>query len=135
GIAEACVGLARESVGSRRHSHTGELLGAEPVVAHRLGQLWVRVQGAAGILENATAAADAGDPDALMGILASKVAAVDAAADTANEAMTLAGGRAYGANSKLARMLRDARAGHVMAPTTDMLLTWIGRAQLGLPLL
>ena len=135
GVAEASLELARQSVGSRRHSHTGELLGADPVVAHRLGELWVRVHGARGFLESASAAGDAGDSEALTSILGCKVAAVDAAVHTANEAMTLAGGRAYGANSKLARMLRDARAGHVMAPTTDILLTWIGRALLDLPLL
>jgi alkylation response protein AidB-like acyl-CoA dehydrogenase len=32
-------------------------------------------------------------------------------------------------------MLRDARAAHVMSPTTDLLKTWVGRALLGQPLL
>jgi alkylation response protein AidB-like acyl-CoA dehydrogenase len=52
-----------------------------------------------------------------------------------NEAMTLAGGIAYRENSRLARLLRDARASHVMSPTTDMLKTWTGRSLLGLPIL
>jgi isovaleryl-CoA dehydrogenase len=51
-----------------------------------------------------------------------------------NEAMTIGGGIAYRENSRLARLLRDARAGHVMAPTTDLLKTWLGRALLNLPL-
>ena len=33
------------------------------------------------------------------------------------------------------QVLRDARAGHVMSPTTTMLLGWIGRSVLGLPFL
>ena len=49
--------------------------------------------------------------------------------------MTIGGGRAYQENSKLARLLRDARASHVMAPTTPLLKQWIGRSLLGLPLL
>jgi alkylation response protein AidB-like acyl-CoA dehydrogenase len=52
----------------------------------------------------------------------------------ANEAMTLTGGMGYRENGKLARLLRDARASHVMAPTTDSLKTWVGRALLNLPL-
>ena len=42
---------------------------------------------------------------------------------------------AFRENSKAARMLRDARASHVMSPTTDILLAWVGRALLNLPLL
>jgi isovaleryl-CoA dehydrogenase len=48
--------------------------------------------------------------------------------------MTLCGGRGYTADGRRPRMLRDARASHVMAPTTDMLKSWLGRALLGLPL-
>jgi len=33
------------------------------------------------------------------------------------------------------RHLRDARASHVMSPTTDILRTWTGRALLDVPLL
>ena len=49
--------------------------------------------------------------------------------------LTICGGSAYRENSRVSQMLRDARAGHVMSPTTDMLKTWAGRALLGLPLL
>jgi alkylation response protein AidB-like acyl-CoA dehydrogenase len=35
----------------------------------------------------------------------------------------------------MAQMLRDARASHVMAPTTEVLKLWLGRALLGIPLL
>ncbi len=53
----------------------------------------------------------------------------------ANEAMTLVGGLGYRDRSPLERHLRDARAAHVMSPTTDILRTWTGRALLGVPLL
>lgn len=52
-----------------------------------------------------------------------------------NDAMTLVGGAGYRENGRLARMLRDARAAHVMAPTTDILRTWVGRQLLDEPLL
>jgi isovaleryl-CoA dehydrogenase len=135
GVAAACVDAARAHLGSRRHSHSGELLGSEPVLAHRLGELWLNLDAARQLVLSAARRGDAADADALLPVLACKVAASRAAVHTANEAMTLAGGMAYRENSKLARMLRDARASHVMAPTTDVLLTWIGRALLKLPLL
>jgi len=83
----------------------------------------------------AAAQGDTGAADALPAVLASKAAAGDTAVHLANEAMTLCGGAAYRDNSRLARILRDARAAHVMAPTTDMLKGWVGRALLNLPLL
>jgi isovaleryl-CoA dehydrogenase len=86
------------------------------------------------MVHSAAARADAGDPGALVAVLGCKAAAGDTAVGVANEAMTLCGGMAYRDNSRLARILRDARAAHVMAPTTDILKTWTGRALLNLPL-
>ena len=134
GVAQAAFDIARAHVGSRRFAHTGELLGAEPVVAHRLGGMWSELERTRHLIYSAAARGDAGDPDALVAILACKAAAGDASVSLTNEAMTLCGGSAYRENSKLARLLRDARASHVMAPTTDLLKTWVGRALVKLPL-
>jgi isovaleryl-CoA dehydrogenase len=134
GIAVEAVEIAREHVGSRRHSHSGELLGAEPIVSHRLGEMWVEMERTRQLIYASARRADAGEPDALAGVLACKAAAADSSVQLVNEAMTLAGGRGYAENGKLGRLLRDARASHVMAPTTDHLKGWIGRAMLNLPL-
>jgi isovaleryl-CoA dehydrogenase len=134
GVARAALDVAREHLGSRRHAHSGELLGAQPIPAHRLGDLWIDVEGTRQLISTAAARGDAADPDALPFIFACKAAAGDTAVRVTNEAMTLCGGIAYRSNSRLARLLRDARASHVMAPTTDMLKTWLGRSLLGLPL-
>src|SRR5690606_17830784 len=117
-----------------RFSHTGELLGADPVVAHRLGSMWSELERTRHLIYSAATKGDAGDPEALIPILACKAAAGDTSVGIANEAMTLCGGTAYRENSRLGRLLRDARASHVMAPTTDLLKTWVGRALVKLPL-
>jgi isovaleryl-CoA dehydrogenase len=135
GIAQAAFDITREHVGTRRFAHTGELLGAEPVVAHRLGSMWSELERTRHLIYSAASRGDTADPEALVPILACKAAAGDTSVWMTNEAMTLCGGAAYRANSKLARLLRDARASHVMAPTTDLLKTWVGRALVKLPLL
>ncbi|MDQ2667614.1 MAG: acyl-CoA/acyl-ACP dehydrogenase [Gemmatimonadota bacterium] len=135
GVAQAAFDEALAHVGTRRYAHSGELLGSSPVVAHRLGDLWTELESTRQLVYAAAAKGDAGANDALPAVLASKAAAGDTAVRLANEAMTLCGGSAYRDNSRLARILRDARASHVMAPTTDMLKGWIGRALLHLPLL
>ncbi|HEX2165897.1 MAG TPA: acyl-CoA dehydrogenase, partial [Longimicrobiales bacterium] len=134
GVAQAAFDIAREHAGSRRFAHTGELLGADPIVSHRLGAMWSELERTRHLIYSAATRGDAGDPEALLPILACKAAAGDTAVWIANEAMTLCGGTAYRENSRLGRLLRDARASHVMAPTTDLLKTWIGRALVKLPL-
>ena len=135
GIAAAAVDLAIADVQGRVHAHTGQTISAEPIVQHRLADLWLRLHQARELVHSAARLADAGEPAALPALLASKAAASTAAVDVVNDAMTLAGGRAYRDNGRFAQLLRDARAGHVMAPTTDMLKLWLGRALLGAPLL
>jgi isovaleryl-CoA dehydrogenase len=135
GIAEAAVDNAVEHLGGRRHSHTGELLGAHPTLSAELGSMWIDLESARQLVLSAARRADAHATDGLPGILACKAAATRAAVDLTNRAMTLVGGIGYRENSQLTRMLRDARAGHVMGPTTHMLETWLGRALLGMPLL
>jgi isovaleryl-CoA dehydrogenase len=134
GVAAAALDEARTHLGQRRHAHSGELLGANPILSHRLGDLFVTVEQTRRLVYSAARRSDAGEADALLGVLACKAAAGDASVRVANEAMTLCGGRGYTADGRLPRMLRDARASHVMAPTTDMLKSWLGRALLGLPL-
>ena len=135
GIAASALELAVADARSREHTHTGQTLAAEPVVQYRMADLWLRHQQARQLVYETARLADVGDPSTLPMLLASKTAAATAAVDIANGALDLGGGRAYRDNGRLAQALRDARAGHVMAPTTDLLKLWLGRAILDVPLL
>jgi isovaleryl-CoA dehydrogenase len=86
------------------------------------------------LVYNAARLGDLGHADASASIFAAKMAAGETAVMITNEAMTLAGGMAYRDNNRLARLLRDARAAHVMSPTTELLKQWLGRTLLDLPL-
>jgi isovaleryl-CoA dehydrogenase len=135
GIARAALEATVEHLRSRVHTHTGEQIGANDTVAHRLGELWSTVERTRQLLHHAARLGDAGDPAARRALFACKAEVAEAAVEVTNEAMTLTGGRGYASNGVLARALRDARAAHVMAPSTDLLKTWLGRSLLDLPLL
>lgn len=135
GIAAEALDRTIEDVRLRSYAHSGTGLASEPVVQHRVAELWLRVRQARDLVHAAARAADLGEAGALPALLASKIAASTAAVDVTNEAMTLSGGRAYRENGQMGQMLRDARAGHVMAPATDILKLWLGRSLLGEPLL
>lgn len=135
GIAEAALQEAVDHLRQRRHAHSGRALASEPVLQHRLGTLWAQVERTRRLVYWAGDEADAGGPQALTALASAKAEVADACVTVANEAMTLVGGIGYRDRSPLERHLRDARAAHVMSPTTDILRQWAGRAQLGLPLL
>lgn len=135
GIASAALEMAVNDVKERSYAHTGQSLSAESAVQHNIAELWLQVRQACEMVRHAASLADVGDPGALPALLGSKIAATTAAIEVANRAMGLGGGRAYRENGRLGRLLRDARAGDVMAPTTDMLKSWLGRSALGLPML
>ena len=135
GIAQAALETTIEHLRTRVYDHTGEQLGAADTITHRVGDLWATVERTRQLLHHAARLGDANDPGARLALFASKAEVADAAIHVANEAMTLAGGKAYGRNDRLARALRDARAAHVMAPSTDLLKIWLGRSLLDLPLL
>jgi alkylation response protein AidB-like acyl-CoA dehydrogenase len=135
GVAQAALDETRAHLQQRRHSHSGQTLAQTPLVQHRLGSLWGALERARRLCYYAAEQGDAQGPDAMPAILSSKAEAADAAVHVANECLTLTGGIGYARGSSLDRHLRDARAAHVMAPTTDILRTWAGRWLLGEPLL
>ncbi len=135
GVAQAALEATEAHLRSRRHAHSGEALADVETLQARFGSMWMMVEKTRALIREASSRGDAGDPEALPYILACKADAGDTAVNVTNEAMTLCGGMAYRDNSRVARMLRDARASHVMSPTTDLLKLWTGRALLGQPLL
>lgn len=135
GIAAAAVEATGLHLRSRRYGHSGEALADIDALQARYAALWMTVEKTRGLVREAAVRGDSAHPEALPYILACKADAADAAVQVTNEAMTLCGGAAYRENSRVSQMLRDARASHVMAPTTDLLKLWLGRALLGAPLL
>lgn len=135
GIATAALSEAISHLKERTHSHSGTLLSQQPVLQHRLGVLWAKVERTRQLTYSAAANGDAGKSNSLLSLFSAKAEVSDCAVEVINEVMTLMGGIAYAKDGRLARHLRDARASHVMAPTTDILRTWTGRVLLDVPLL
>lgn len=135
GIGLAAIEEARKHLQNRVHAHAGAPLGHSPVLQHRLGTLWAMVQRTKALMYAAATSAEAGSPEALPLLLSAKAEVADAMERVTAEVMTLMGGRGYAHEAKIHRLYRDVRAAHVMAPTTDMLRTWTGRALLELPIL
>lgn len=135
GVAVAALEEGRRHLLKRTHTHSGASLAENPILQHRLGALYAQVARTRSLVHDATELADAGASDALPALCAAKAEVADCADRVTSEVMTLLGGRGYRDAALIQRLYRDARAAHVMSPTTDILRTWTGRALLGLPLL
>ncbi|HQY25384.1 MAG TPA: acyl-CoA dehydrogenase family protein, partial [Thermoflexales bacterium] len=79
-------------------------------------------------------ALEGGRADGMLRVLEVKAAAGETALEVTDLAMRVCGGAAYRKDVGVDRSFRDARAASVMAPTTDVLYDFIGKAVCGMPL-
>jgi alkylation response protein AidB-like acyl-CoA dehydrogenase len=135
GIAEAALNEAKDTLSKRYYAHSGGSLSNVSLLQHRLGTLWANVERTRRLVYHAADLGDKHPQEAMISILSAKAEVANCCVNVVNEVMTLAGGLGYQNNSYLGMLLRDARASHVMSPTTDLLYTWIGRALLDQPIL
>lgn len=134
GIAQAALDHTIQHMKTRRYGHSGEKLEELEPLQKSVAHLWTDIEKSRLLLHSAAEMGDRGDPNALAPTLAAKADIARVVSRVTDEALTIGGGTAYGANSRVSRLLRDARAAHIMAPTTEMLTTWLGRTLLNQPL-
>jgi isovaleryl-CoA dehydrogenase len=135
GLMRAVTDEATEHLTRTQLVHLGQTLAQQPVGRARLAQMRIETDQAAALLSDALAAIGAGREDAQLRVLEVKAAAGEAAIGVTDLAMQVCGGAAFRKELGIERRFRDARAARVMAPTTDALNDFIGRALCGLPLL
>jgi isovaleryl-CoA dehydrogenase len=118
-----------------RLEHLGVSLAQQAQPRAQLARLRIESDRTWAHIAETLTAVENGRDDALLLVLEVKAAAGEAAADAADLALKTGGGAAFRKESVVERLFRDSRAARVMAPTTDALYDFIGRALLGLPLL
>jgi isovaleryl-CoA dehydrogenase len=116
-------------------AHLGVSLAQQAGPRAQLARLQIEADRTWAHIEAALSAVEAARADATLLVLEVKAAAGEAAAEAADLALRAGGGAAFRKESVVERLFRDSRAARVMAPTTEALQDFIGRALLGLPLL
>ena len=131
GLAGSALEIAAAHASHARLEHLGESLADLPTIRARLGQAKVAHQQARAFLYEVANQVEAGAPEAQLGVLGLKAAAAEMAIQVTDAAMRICGGAAYSKHLPLERLFRDARAAAVMAPTTDLLVDFLGKAVTG----
>jgi alkylation response protein AidB-like acyl-CoA dehydrogenase len=142
GSAAVSVGIAKAATdGIRQHllrsklEHLGQSLASLMNLRARLAQMQIAVDTQLAFLDHVAGLMEEPAPTTLLALLESKAAAAEAALHVTDLAMRTGGGACFSRHLTVERNFRDARAGAVMAPTTDVLYDFIGRTLLDMPLL
>lgn len=135
GLMQALVDEAGAHLTRTRLEHLGVTLAERPTTRGEYAALLTRVGEARAFLADTLSALGSGRADAMLRVLQVKAVAGEAAAEVADGVMRLCGGAAFRRELGVERRFRDALAARVMAPTTEALRDFVGRAALGQPLL
>jgi alkylation response protein AidB-like acyl-CoA dehydrogenase len=129
-------GLRRtaEHAGSTRHSDTGTSLADLPTIRNYIARMQVKADMSNALLSETLDAIAGQRPNATLRVLECKAAAGETANEVLDLAMRVCGGAAFRKDVGVERYFRDARAAGIMAPTTDVLYDFIGKAVCGMPL-
>ena len=134
GTMEAATAKAAAHVSGTKLEHLGSALADLPTIRAYLSRMRISTDMCRALLGDALDAVEAGREDAMLRVLEVKAAAGESATEVTELAMRVCGGAAFRKEVGVERHFRDARAATVMAPTTDVLYDFIGRAVCGLPL-
>lgn len=134
GLMEAATAKAAAHVGGARLQHLGSSLADLPTVRAYVARMRIKTDMVRALLLDALDALETGRADAMLRVLEVKAAAGEASTEVTELAMRVCGGAAFRKEVGVERHFRDARAATVMAPTTDVLYDFIGKAACGLPL-
>jgi alkylation response protein AidB-like acyl-CoA dehydrogenase len=134
GISEAATQSTVDHLTGKGFEHLGSKLAELPNLRARLAQMRIETDKARAHLVSSLDAVESGAPTAMLMVLESKAAAAETALNVTDIGMRACGGAAFGKHLSIERNFRDARAANVMAPTTDVLHDFIGKALCGMEL-
>lgn len=131
GLMEGATQRAITHVSGTRFEHSNSALADLPTIRAYIARMRIATDQARMLLEDTLTALETGRPDTMLRVLECKAAAGEAATQVLDLAMRVCGGAAFRKDVGVERLFRDARACSVMAPTTDQLYDFIGKAVCG----
>ena len=134
GTMEAATEKTAAHVSGAKFQHLGSSLSDLPTIRAYIARMRVKVDMTRALLLDTLNAIESNRTDTMLRVLEIKAAAGEASTEVTDLAMRVCGGAAFRKDVGIERHFRDARAATVMAPTTDVLYDFIGKAVCGMPL-
>jgi alkylation response protein AidB-like acyl-CoA dehydrogenase len=135
GLCRAAVAGTASHLKNAKFEHLGQSLGeALPTLRAQLATMQIETDGLSARIDDLVDHLEQPRETTVLRVLESKAAAGDVAINVTSTAMRVCGGAAFSKHLNIERLFRDAHAGAVMAPTSDVLREFIGKSLLGIPL-
>lgn len=134
GLMEKATEATAAHATGARFEHVGSTVSDLPTARAYIARMRIKTDMMRALWLDTLDAIERGRDDATLRVLEVKAAAGEAATEVTDLAMRVCGGAAFRREVGVERVFRDARAALVMAPTTDQLNEFIGKAVCGLPL-
>ncbi|QXV56950.1 acyl-CoA dehydrogenase family protein [Amycolatopsis sp. TNS106] len=134
GLMQAQIAEAGEHLKNTQLAHLEQTLAEQEHHRTQYARLLTKVDEVRAFLQDTLQALGSGRADATLRVLQVKAVAAEAASEVSDGVMRLCGGSAFRKELGVERRFRDSLAARVMAPTTEALRDFVGRAALGLPL-
>lgn len=133
GLMDASIDRTVSHVGGNRFEHMNSTLSELPTVRAYIARAKIRADMARMLRDDTLSALSSNREDAMLRVMEVKAAAAEAALEVTDIAMRVCGGAAFRKDVGVERYFRDARAAAVMAPTSDVLFDFLGKAVCGMP--
>jgi alkylation response protein AidB-like acyl-CoA dehydrogenase len=134
GLSRAAIERAIQHVSSATLEHLGSSLSDLPTIRAYLAKAWADLVAHEAMLRETARSVEQPDDSTVLNVLATKAACNEAALRITETALRVTGGAGFSKQVGVDRPYRDARAGFVMAPTSDALFDFAGRALCGMDL-
>ena len=133
GLMDAVLESSCAHVSGSKLEHLGSTLAELPTIRAYIARARIEADMVRTLREDTLAALAANRADAMLRVMQAKAAAAEAALTVTDTAMRVCGGAAFRKDAGVERYFRDARAASIMAPTSDVLYDFIGKAVCGMP--
>lgn len=134
GLMEGATVAACNHASGTHYEHLDSALCQLPTIRAYLARMRITTDQARCLWLDTLHAIETDREDMMLRVLECKAASGESATQVLDTAMRVCGGAAFRREVGVERRFRDARAGTVMAPTTDQLYDFIGKAICGLPI-
>jgi len=133
GMMGGALARAVSHVTNSKYSYDGSKIADFAQVRGHIAKMQLKMDMVRGLLLDALDAVEQAREDATLRVLESKLAGAETSLEVHDLAMRVCGGAAFRKDVGVERFFRDSRAAGVMAPVSDALYEFIGKAVCGMP--
>jgi len=133
GMMEGVLERVVNHVKNSRYSYDGSRISDFPQVRNHMARMRIKIDLVRAFLQDSLDAVEGARDDAVLRVLEAKVVGAETSLEVHDLAMRVCGGAAFRKDLAVERYFRDSRAATVMAPVSDALYDFVGKAVCGMP--